>query len=170
MTGKCPIDINKMKPVDLIEGEDALDTRLLKEMATEARDFISSHDWCEQVDQQYLAFGIGGVVAAFLVQITPGSEDVDTFLWVIVGNLPPAYIVALDNPTAADALDAYCSEMESWVEAVEKGESVEDLIPVNVPPTPDWARELSGRLLYLRSEVLPFSRETGAPVPGVPRV
>jgi hypothetical protein len=159
MTDDCPIDINKMKPVDLIEGEDALDTKLLKEMAIEARDFISSQEWCEQVDQQYLAFGIGGIVATFLVQITPRSEDVDTLLWVIVGDLPPACIVVPDNPTVADALDAYCSEMEAWVEAVEKSESVDDLIPVNVPPTLDLARALSGRLSYLRSEVLPLSRE-----------
>jgi hypothetical protein len=98
MTNNCPIDISKMKPLDLIEGEDPLDTKLLKEMAIEARNFIGSHEWCERVEQQYLAFGIGGVVAAFLVQITPRSEDVDTFLWVIVGRLPPDYIAAQDDP------------------------------------------------------------------------
>jgi hypothetical protein len=75
---------------------------------------------------------------------------------VIVGDLPPAYIVVEDNPTAADALDAYCSEMESWVEAVRNGESVNELIPVNVPPSREYAEQLSGRLGYLRSKILPI--------------
>jgi hypothetical protein len=147
-----------MKPVDLIEGEDAIDTSLLREMAANARDFICANEWCEHLDSQYLAFGVGGVVAVFLVQITPASEDVDACLWVIVGDLPPAYIVVDDNPTATDAVDAYCSEMEAWVEAVRNGESVDELIPVNASPTPEYAEQLSGRLAYLRSAILPLAR------------
>ncbi len=151
-----PIDISKMMPVDSIEGESDVDTKLLREMAAEAHIFILEHEWCELVDRQYLAYGVGGVVAVFLVQITPRSEDVDTFLWVIVGDLPPAYIVVDDNPTAADALDGYCSEMEAWVEAAERGEDVEDLIPVNAPPTRDNAAQLGGRLEFLKSKILPL--------------
>jgi hypothetical protein len=156
MTNDCPANVEKMKLVDSIEGEDAADTKLLKEMAIEARDFICANEWCKQIDRQYLAYGVGGVVAVFLVQITPASEDVDAYLWTVVGDLPPAYLVVEDNPTAADALDAYCSEMESWVEAVQNGESVDELIPVNVPPTREYAEQLSGRLGYLRSVILPL--------------
>jgi hypothetical protein len=161
MTNDCSVNVAKMKLADLIEGEDATDTKLLKEMAAEARDFISTNEWCEHLDHQYLAYGVGGVVAVFLVQLTPRSEDVDACLWVIVGDLPPAYIVVEDNPTAADALDAYCSEMESWVEAVRNGESVDELIPVNVPPTREYAEQLSGRLGYLRSKILPLAQSGG---------
>jgi hypothetical protein len=158
MTDNCPVNVEKMKPVDSIDGEDAVDTKLLRGMAVEARDFICANEWCEHIDRQYLAYGVGGVVAVFLVQITPASEDVDACLWVVVGDLPPAYIVVEDNPTAADALDAYCSEMEAWVEAVQNGESVDELIPVNVPPTHEYAEQLSGRLAYLRSAILPLAR------------
>jgi hypothetical protein len=156
MTEDCPANIDLMKPVDLIEGEDALDTKLLREMVVEARDFIISQEWCERIDHQYLAYGIGGVVGVFLVLITPRGKDVDKWLWAIVGDIPPAYIVVEDNPTASDALDAYCSEMESWVEAVERGDSIGDLIPVNAPATPESARQLGGRLEYLRLKVLPL--------------
>jgi hypothetical protein len=158
MKNDCPVNVERMKPVDSIEGEDAADTKLLREMAVEARDFISTNEWCEHLDRQYLAYGVGGVVAVFLVQITPASEDVDACLWVVVGDLPPAYIVVEDNPTAADALDAYCSEMEAWVEAVKNGESVDELIPVNGPPTREYAEQLSGRLAYLRSKILSLAR------------
>ena len=156
MTEDCPANINLMKPINLIEGEDALDTQLLREMAVEARDFIRSHEWCERIDDQYLAYGIGGVVCVFLILIAPRSKDVDKWLWAIVGDLPPAYIVVEDNPTASDALDAYCSEMGSWVEAIERGGSIEGLIPVNAPATPEFARQLGGRLEYLRLKVLPL--------------
>lgn len=156
MTNACPINVDKMKPFDLIEGDDPTDTKLLREMAVEARDFVGANDWCERIDRQYLAYGVGGVVAVFLVQITPASDDVDACLWVVVGDLPPAYVVVEDNPTAADALDAYCLEMESWVDAVKSGKSTDELIPVNVPPTREYAEQLGGRLGYLRSKILPF--------------
>ena len=154
-----------MKPVDSIEGEDAVETRLLQQMAREARDFLNAQDWCARIDQQFLAYGVGGVVAVFLTEITPASIDVDRSLWVIVGDLPPAWIIADDNPTAADALDAYCLEMELWVEAIKGGKSVENLIPVNVAPTLENAEQLGGRLVFLRSEILPRARaESGREV------
>jgi hypothetical protein len=158
MTNDCPVNVDRMKLDDSIEGEDAADTRLLKEMAVEARNFIGANEWCQQIDRLRLAYGVGGVVAIFLAQITPAQEDVDGWLWVVVGDLPPAYIVVEDNPTAADALDAYCSEMEAWVDAVQNGESIDELIPVDVPPTQEYAERLSGRLAYLRSVILPFAR------------
>ncbi len=145
-------------PVDSIEGDSAADANLLRKMATEAHEFMCEKEWCERIDSQHFAFGVGGVVAVFLFQITPRSEDVDSSLWVIVGDLPPAYIVVEDNPTAADALDAYCSEMEAWVEAAEKGESVEDLIPVNVSPTHANAEQLRGRIEFLQTKIIPLAR------------
>jgi hypothetical protein len=79
---------------------------------------------------------------------------------VIVGDLPPAYLVVDDNPTAAEALDAYCSEMEAWVEAAEAGESLDDLIPVNAPPTRSNVEHLKGRLHFLRSKIMPLVKTT----------
>jgi hypothetical protein len=153
----CMVDISKMKSVDSIEGDSDVDTNLLRKMATEARDFICEKEWCGHVDRQYLAYGVGGVVAVFLFQITPRAEDVDPCLWVIVGDLPPAYLVIEDTPTAADALDGYCSEMMEWVGAVEAGESVDELIPVNASRTIEDAQQLKGRLQFLRSKIIPLA-------------
>ena len=96
-------------------------------------------------------------MAIFLAQITPHSENVDKCLWVIVGDLPPAYIVVDENPTAADALAAYCVEMEAWVEAAIEGKTVDELIPVSVPPTPEHAEQLKQRLEFIRSKILPLA-------------
>jgi hypothetical protein len=60
------------------------------------------------------------------------------------------------NPTAASALEGYMFEMTKWVEAIEQGKSVEDLIPVNAPPTAEYADPLRRRLDFLRSEILPL--------------
>jgi hypothetical protein len=154
----CAINTDGMMPVDSIQGDSVVDTNLLREMATRASEFICAQEWCERIDRQYLAYGVGGVVAVFLFQITPCGEEIDTCLWVIVGDLPPAYIVAEDNPTAADALDAYCLEMKAWVDAVEKGEGIEDLIPVNAPANRDYADQLRGRIEFLRTEIMPLAR------------
>lgn len=150
------IDTSRMMPSSSIQGETIEETNLLMEMAAEAREFVSSQKWCARVDALYLAYGIGGVVGIFLVQLTPSFQDVDPCLWVVVGDLPPAYLVTEGNPDVAAALDSYLSEMTRWVEAVEQGRSIEDIIPVNVVPTVGAARELRGRLEFLRSKILPL--------------
>jgi hypothetical protein len=153
----CDIDTSSMRSFDSIVGDSAEDTALLQGMASEAKEFLSGNHWCETIDHSYLAYGIGGVIGVFLFKIVPSSPDIDNCLWVIVGDLPPAYLVTEDNPTAADAIEAYCTEMEAWVDAVENGESVEELIPVNAPPTLEFSSQLKGRLEFLRNEILPLS-------------
>jgi len=49
-------------------------------------------------------------------------------------------------------------EMMAWVEAAEAGESLDDLIPVNAPPTPGNIQQLKGRLDFLRSEIIPRAK------------
>lgn len=66
-------------------------------------------------------------------------------MWVIVGDLPPAYIVCDNAHTWQEALDAYAVEMMEWVKAVKEGRSIEDVIPVNVPPTVEYADMLESR-------------------------
>ncbi|HEX4320995.1 MAG TPA: DUF4826 family protein [Acidobacteriaceae bacterium] len=159
LSNECDVDMSGMRSFDSIVGDSAEDTALLRGMATEAKEFLSRNDWCKSIEQLHFAYGIGGVIGVFLFKIVPNSPDVDKCLWVIVGDLPPAYIVTEDNPRAADAIEAYCSEMEAWVEAVEMGESVEELIPVNVPATADFANQLKGRIEFLRDEVVPLSQK-----------
>jgi hypothetical protein len=95
------------------------------------------------------------VVAVFLFRIVPKQEGVDEWLWVVVGDLPSAYLVTDDNPTPASALEAYVAEMSAWVDAVENGRPVADLIPVNVPPTRENSQQLRNRLTFLSANVIP---------------
>lgn len=155
MKGDCPVDISALVPASAAVGDDERDTALLQQMAAEARAFLSSQKWCDEIENQYFGYGIGGVVAVFLCFVSSSFAGVDSCLWVIVGDLPPAYIVTEENPTPAAALEAYIDEMMDWVTAVEQGNDTEEMIPVNAPATIDYAKQLRNRLEFLRSSILP---------------
>ena len=94
------------------------------------------------------------MVAVFLFEIVPTAKDVDTFLWVVVGDVPPAYLVTDDSRTPREAMRAYVDEMREWVDAVRNGGAIDDVIPVKVPPTREWADRLAGRLDLLEREFM----------------
>ncbi len=77
----------------------------------------------------------------------------------VVGDLPPAYITTEDAPNPATALDGYIGAMDDWVKAAKAGQSVADLIPVNVSPTVENAKRLESRLRFLDKEVLAHCAE-----------
>jgi hypothetical protein len=120
--------------------------------------YISKFRWCRAILEYRVGIGIPTVIGVFLMRIEPAESGVDDWLWVVVGDVPPAYLVVDDNPTPADALDAYIIEMRQWVDAVRIGASIDDLIPVNAPPTMEFADMLASRLEFLSRVVLPESR------------
>jgi hypothetical protein len=139
-----------------IHGEDDEDTALLREMAVEARRFITGHEWCPPIRNLYLAFGVGGVVAVFLVDFTKAIPDSpDDSLWLVVGDLPPAYFVNEEAVTPRAALETYCYIMDDWVAAVVNGTDLEEVYPVDAEANEANARELQSRLDFLRGEIIP---------------
>ena len=56
-----------LTPVDDIEGDEERDTKLLRQMAVEAREYICAFHWCLPIKAMYFADGVGGVIAIFLV-------------------------------------------------------------------------------------------------------
>jgi hypothetical protein len=139
-----------------LQGDSAEDTQLLKHMAVEAETYLRSFDWCKSVAECYFGVGIGGVVAVFLVDLEAADEKADSALWVVVGDLPPAYLVTEDIPDPISALWAYVAEMKKWVDAVKNGKSTDDVIPVNAPATAENANRLASRLSILEKEIIPL--------------
>lgn len=121
----------------------------------EARRYLLFYNWCGSIKEEYVGFYSAGIVGIFLFRIDPLRPDVDEWIWVIVGDLPPAYLTGEDCPSPAAALDGYIGAMEVWVEAAFLGKSVADLIPVNVPANPNNAELLRKRLHFLDTRVLP---------------
>ncbi len=144
-----------------MRGDSDADTELLNKMAEEAKVFIQACDWCKGVKDSYFGCGVGGVVGVFFFRIAPASEEVDECLWVVVGDIPPAYLVTDENQTPSAALQSYITEMRRWVAAAESGEAVDELIPVNVPATPEAALALKKRLNFLESAILPLVARPG---------
>jgi hypothetical protein len=133
-------------PVSEIGGEDAAETVFLLDLAEKARNYITSFPWCRSICEMYFGDGIGKIVGLFLCRIVPAKPDVDEWLWVVVGDLPPAYLVTDWCKNPAEAFDGYVEEMSKWIELAAKGESSVGVIPVSVPATPEWAEDVRRRL------------------------
>jgi hypothetical protein len=126
----------------------------VSELAQRASAFLASHAWCRSITSVDLAWAIAGVVGVFQVKLVPTRSDIDGVLWVVVGDLPPAYLVLDAAPTWRKALEAYVHEMRRWVSAVRKGEPLTNIIPVNVEPTLAWANELDSRLSFISERIV----------------
>jgi hypothetical protein len=126
----------------------------IKTMYLEAIKFLKIYDWCGEILKSYVGMLYLGIVGVFLFKIAPTRNNVDEWVWVIIGDLPPAYLTVDSCPNPASALDGYIGAMQEWIEAVEQGKSVAELIPVDVPATRDYSKMLKVRLKFLDEKVL----------------
>lgn len=129
------------------------------EMALDAAAFLSAHQWCRSVRKAELGWALAGVLGVFRITIDPASPEVHGNLWVVIGDLPPAYLVADDTPTWRDALAGYVMEMTRWIDAVRAGDALDDVIPVDAEPTVAHADLLESRLRFIREEILDVPAE-----------
>jgi len=148
-------DMKQVVPVEEMRGDCEEDTTLLKEMLEQATNYLKSHKWCPEIEEKYFGFGVGGIVAVFLFKFNKKIEGTDDFLWVVVGDLPLAYFVVDSANNPKEALEAYCELMEDWAAAVTNGTSLDEVYPVNVPPTSEYAKMLSSRICFIREEIIP---------------
>jgi hypothetical protein len=89
--GRSGVLHDRLVRAERMEGEDDEDTALLQEMLVEARNYILSFSWCESILDSYFAGGVGKIFAIFLFNISPARTNVDKWMWVVVGDVPPAY-------------------------------------------------------------------------------
>lgn len=134
-----------------VQRENVADMNSLHQEATE---FLQFYDWCSEIKESFVGMLYPGVVAVFLFKIVPSRRNVGEWVWVIVGDLPPAYLTTDECPNPATALDGYIGAMLEWVDAAQEGKSVAELIPVNVPATSENAEMLKTRLKFLDERIL----------------
>lgn len=120
----------------------------------EAREYLREYEWCKGIRKEYVGLFVDGIIGIFLFQILPSRPEVDEWIWVVVGDLPPTYLTCDRCPNPATALDGYIGAMSEWVEAASKGTSVAELVPVNVPATRENAALLKKRLDFLDQRIL----------------
>ncbi len=139
-------------PAAKIKGDDAVDTRFLRKMSKDAERYISSFSWCDSVVDQYFGGGVGKIFAVFFFHIRPGRRGVSPWIWIMVGDIPPAYLPLDDCSSPKEAFRTYIDGMSKWVEFARKGKTgtaEQGVPPVNVPATPEWAERLNQRLYGL---------------------
>ncbi len=162
-----PVDLDRVVSADEMVGDDETDTQQLREMLGWAEAYMRSFHWCPPVIERYLAFGIGGVVAVFLFKLGRKINEIDDWLWVVVGDLPSAYLVTDRARNAREVLSLYCELMDDWARAALSGRTADKIFPVNAPATPEVARMLLSRMQFIREQIIPeiSRRESGGEIP-----
>lgn len=153
-----PVDMDRVTPSREMVGQDESDTRLLHEMLERAEVYVKSFKWCPALVGRFFGCGVGGVVAVFLFRFATKISETDDLLWVVVGDVPSAYLVTDDAPDAASALLVYCDLMETWARAVLDGSFQDQVFPVAVPATPESANMLLSRTRFIRERIVPACR------------
>ena len=94
-----PVDLIHLTPCNELRGEDEEDHELLQEMLQRAYAYLSAFSWCRAIRECYAGdIAIGKVVLVLLFRIDPAREGVDEWLWVVVGDVPPAHLVTATRP------------------------------------------------------------------------
>ncbi len=126
----------------------------VRKLAREAVEFLESQVWCRGVISGELGFAVAGVIGVFKLRHQPSRPGVDEVLWVIVGDLPSAYLVLDNAPDWQGALACYVREMRAWVAAVQAEQPLTGIIPVGVEPTAEHAQMLATRLDFIERELV----------------
>ena len=124
-------------------------------MADKAVRYVRSFRWCIDLHEQYFGDGVGGVVALFLHRVTIRGFQRPEWIWVIVGDIPSVYLELEGFPTPRAALGRYIEGVEEWLAASPEARKSGEIIPIDVPPAPEWLEGLAGRIKTLRTLVLP---------------
>lgn len=157
-----PVDTTFFQLGDVPDPEEVAQ---LAKLEDEARGHVMSRPWSRPIREMLLAYGLGYVLAVFLVRFDEpitwdGKEDAE--LWVVIGDLPPAYFATDESPNPAEALETYCVFMEDWADRILEGQDLEDAYPIAAAPTEEHARMLKSRIEFIRQDIIP-TIEVGPP-------
>jgi hypothetical protein len=148
------VDLGTVTPLDRVEGEDDAERSAVLRLADEARRYLAGHSWIGSIRETHYGTGFDDKVGVFLFRIDPAERDIPEWIWVVAGDLPPLYIGSDDASTPTAALDGYVGAMESWIDAVRAGRSLDDEAPVEAEPTAENADQLESRLRFIEQELL----------------
>lgn len=82
------------------------------------------------------------------------------------GHTPTAYLPLEDAKTPMQVFSTYIQGMMQWVQLArlgKQGAPEDDVPPINIPATPQWAEKLEKRLHLLRFTVQPFFEDQDEP-------
>src|SRR3954469_19580184 len=115
----------------------------------EARAYLLRTGYWRSVERLEWGRGCEGLFGVSLAEADPAAPDVAREVGVVVGDLPPLYLVTDDIETPEEALTAYIDHRRAWVDAVRATLWVAGPAPVDVEATREWAAALATRLRLL---------------------
>ena len=114
-----------------------------------AREYMENQKWCLRILETFSGIDEGYILGVFLFKILPSDENMEEYLWVVVGDLPPLYLVTEAVPTPAAALLRYIEEMTAWAEA-----AIAQTDRSGLPPVEAAFSEENGFALRTRLQLL----------------
>ena len=119
------------------------------------KEYVSSFSWCKKILAIYYGGGVAGKLAVFLVHLEPvEGSGADSWVWIICGDLPSAYIRADLNTTPSEALADYVSVMQDWSRSVLEGGSLDNSFPVDADATSENAKALNSRMDFVSKNII----------------
>ncbi len=153
---RTDIDWSRLTPMHNTHFPNDVDREHILTLAQRAEEYLLRFDWCRGIGDgsgiveggRWYGTGIDRYVGIFLLEavVDPRWKGLDTWTWVIVGDVPPARISPWYARNPYQAINSYAGEMQAWVDAVRQGLSIDELIPVNVAPSREFADMLATRL------------------------
>jgi hypothetical protein len=156
---KSPIPGRLVMPIEHLFGEDPEDTETLRAMAVDAERYLGASLGASQSKSVTSARALGKSSPFFCFAFAPASRTLMNGSGLLSETCRRRTSSIDSCKTPCQALEGYICEMRGWVELARDGQMSRDVIPVNVPATPEWAKGLVGRLQFLESHVLPGWRE-----------
>ncbi len=130
-------------------------------LSVDAKEYLMSFTWCQAIVNGWVVHEWGFMLGIFYFEIKPlENSAADNFVWIIVGDVPPAYIDIESAKNKFEALSLYIFLMEEWCNNIIAGKSVDDCFPVNVEPSKKHAKMLISRLEIIKSDFLMELKES----------
>src|SRR5436189_3373849 len=102
---KKQLSIDTMINIEQIRQSDVEHKQEVIEQAEEAKRYLNSFSWCKRIISGSLAQSFGYILCIFFFEIEPTKNGgADDKLWIIVGDLPSAYLDTIEYKTPHDAL------------------------------------------------------------------
>lgn len=130
-------------------------------LSREAQRYLISFTWCDKILNGWLVKDWGYMLCVFYFEIKPtNGSGADNYVWIVVGDIPPAYIDIESANNELEALEIYIDLMEEWIDHVKQGKSVKNCFPINVEPTIKYADMLLNRIKIIKSDFITELRNT----------
>jgi hypothetical protein len=115
------IPYGELVPLQDLKGDDDEETSLLRELEVMAKGYVKSYSWCVTILDGFFGGGIGRILGIFLFCIVPSRAEIDEWLWIIVGDVPSAYLPLEQASSPREVFQLYCQGLIDWSEWARSG-------------------------------------------------